>query len=63
MNVGVLVNQCELTAEQQMQKDTAKRRFEEFMKTRQIEIEAKLKATREKEAGKKHAQFIARKVK
>jgi hypothetical protein len=37
-----------LTAEQQMQKDTAKRRFEEFMKTRQIEIEAKLKATREK---------------
>ncbi|HDX9147248.1 TPA: DUF2961 domain-containing protein [Klebsiella michiganensis] len=61
---GIGKSTCELTAEQQMQKDTAKRRFEEFMKTRQIEIEAKLKATREKEAGnKKHAQFIARKVK
>lgn len=47
----------------QEQKVNAQRRFDEFMKVRQIEIESKLEATRMKEKGNiEHASQIANKI-
>ncbi|MGR0558658.1 DUF2961 domain-containing protein [Escherichia coli] len=60
---GVGQSNVALTSEMQEQKVNAQRRFDEFMKVRQIEIESKLEATRMKEKGNiEHASQIANKI-